>query len=136
MDPQSDEDTIRKLLQRMKAEDQQQLTSFDDLLLRQARVVVNARPSRHRWVIAACSAAAALLVGFVLFFGDWSDSDRDPRGVLARESPVVETHPVHLDFTALRGAIDQYFDPATVPEWKTPSDSLLAMDFNVSFSQE
>lgn len=130
MNPKDDDNEIRRLLQRVKAADQREIPSFDEVLLRPIPETLERRAPRR--VIAVLVAAAALLLMALWLGRSWTPGSEEA-GLTGTETELQPTGlptdapPGSIDFDRLHAVVDEQFTEFSIPEWQTPSDELLAL---------
>jgi len=138
MKPSLDDLRIRELFQRLKLADEKDAPAIDDAWGRAARTREQ-RPARRLPLAAVCGAAAALLVAFLFVRSQQVDPiivDGPPKRA-SQDERVVE-----IDFDHLRRVVEKHFraaqtaNGAGVPMWSSRTESLLALNLNVSLAQE
>lgn len=124
----SDEQRLRSLMQRLRADDERHVPAFHDLLRRPA-TLPERRPMRRVQVAMAAFVAVVLVIGLWLVFPG-NDASVEP-GHRA-DAPGNSA----IDFERLHSAIDEHFAAFETPEWTTPSDSLLAIQLDALQEEE
>lgn len=145
MNQSPDETRIHELMQRLKQADKQDVPTFEDVLSGgdSTRQVERWRTRNStRWVKllgTACCTAVAVLVAF---FFVWSRPDElivkpNPQLVGADAASVSD-----IDFDHLRFVVEEHFirkkraHEVRVPVWSSRTESLLALNLEVSWEQE
>ncbi len=148
MNPLSDETQIRELMQRLKRADARRVPTFEDVLARPERKPQQ-RPTRRPQLAIACGLAAAVLVAFWFVRPQQTKPGIEPRTQVAEivaPAPTKTAAPhesvVEIDFDQLRRAIEQHFETTetasgvAMPLWSSRTDSLLAVNLDLSIEQE
>jgi len=129
--------TIRKLFERLRAEDQRHTPSFEALLSKPTRRV--AFTARHQasmfsqLSVALLTVTVIVAVALFLFF-KFVSSNRPPRmaaNSLPNQSAAEDTSAATINFADIRNSMNRFLESSRVPDWKTPSDSLLAIDLEL-----
>ncbi len=115
-----DDDAIRDLFRDLRAADRPRIEPFENLLARRPSASGPGGLSRH---VAVGAVVAAAAVGVVVI-GAWFFS-REQR---ARDDGRHAGPPVaELDFRQMRRSVDDYAQLMAVTSWRSPTDSLLAL---------
>ncbi len=146
MNPLSDETRIRELMQRLKRADARRVPTFEDVLSRPER---KPQPTRRPQLVIACRVAAAVLITLAFVRSQQTKPEIQPRIQVAEEVPPTPTNTaaphesvVEIDFDRLRRVIEQHFETTetasgvAMPLWSSRTDSLLAVNLDLSIEQE
>lgn len=140
MNPSSEEDRIREMLQRLKSAERERAPGFEEILNRPAPTMTS-RPPYGRWTIVGC--AAALLLGtFLLIRFQQHDADiaTDTNHDSNDQGSPVESP--QIDFDRLRQVVHDHYhasettDFSQLPLWTSRTESLLALGEDMPISQE
>ncbi len=152
MSQSTDESRIREMIQRLKHADEQHAPDFDDVLARPVRKLKR-RPARRLQLAVVCCTASALL-GTILFVqAQQSDPpfDNDLRRAkdVGSRQPIDSTHDrspqqrvADIDFDHLRRVVEEHCaatemaNGARVPVWSSRTESLLALNLDVSLAKD
>ena len=144
----SDESQIRKLIQRLKHADSQNVPEWEDVLARPVRKPLR-QPARRTKLAVACCFATTWLVVFWFIRSQQTKPILEPSTHIAEVVPpkpptIVAPHErvAEIDFDRLRSVIEEHFTTTEiassvgVPLWSSRTESLLAVNLNVPLEQE
>jgi hypothetical protein len=148
MNPSSDESQIRELIQRLKHADTQNAPTWEDLLARPIRQPLR-QPARRTQLAVACCFATTWLVVFWFIRSQQTTPILEPSAHIAEVVPpkapaIVAPHEsvAEIDFDRLWKVVEEHFTTTEiansmgVPLWSSRTESLLAVNLNVSSEQE
>lgn len=147
MNQPSDDSQIRALIQRLKRSDERNVPGLEDVLERSARRR-DRRAARRLQVAVVCCTAASLLIAFLLVRSHFGDPDGEERPHIAEDNEPgrpANSSPgdsvVGIDVEHLHAVIDEYFrstdvEAVEVPDWSVRTDSLLALNLEISLTEE
>ena len=147
MNQSSDDLRLRELVQRLKRADEQHVPVLDDVLERAVRPP-DRRPARRlarrvALAVMCCTAAALLAVFlFVRLQPDDPVGRSEPRFAENVTSAPSDARIEDIDFDHLRRVVDEHFiatkttNGMGAPVWSSHTESLLAVNLNVSLTQE
>ena len=142
MNQSSDDSQIREAMQRLRRAQERHVPTFEDLLERPARVTDRRPAGRLRFAVACCTAALLLLTVFVTL-SRWNEPPDDSGLRIVEDfspGPVLDQpqdeRAVDINFEQLHAVIDTQFARVEAPEWPTRTDSLLAVNLDVSSFRE
>ena len=122
---------MSELHQRLKYEDDRNVPSFDEVLQRPQG---SRKPLWNRRVQVVLVGCVLLVAIGILRQTNFSSVDDHP-AVADDTAAVKKIDNLDIDFDRLHAAIGNHFDTIPRLEWSTPTDSLLAMNFN-QFTRE
>ncbi len=145
--PSSDESRLHDLFQQMKQADESGVPDFDRVV---SRTIGEQTTFAGRWAIAAVFGIAATLLivaGLILFTRQNSDPVQGPPDIAEQRGATDPSQPgqqpsraTDIDFRHLLQLVAEHFQnldkTSSVPVWSSRTESLLAINLNLSVSQE
>jgi hypothetical protein len=137
-----DDFQIRLLIRRLKQVDEQSVTPFD-VVLRNSIRNPRRRPTRQLAMVTIGCGVAALLIAFLSIHSRHRNLvSQPPLDATRWNGPPSDRRLVSVDFDHLRHVLEEHFrapestNGASPCVWSSRTESLLALNLNVSLTEE